>query len=184
MYACKRSLDVARKRAMIHDGRPELKRWIGHQRLRQLDDAQIIVQVGAMATPICTAGHTDARSALTPLASSTDVLTTRIQKEDVGAAASALSSPLESPARCGKSLQVKVIGDSEQQVDIFRVWLVCHQGADQRNSEDAGKLARDSYEAESLQKEELAQRRESVLAGVHDRLTDCDAERSRFYAPT
>ncbi|MBE0550564.1 MAG: hypothetical protein IH627_23455 [Rubrivivax sp.] len=84
---------------MTDDRGPKLKRGSGYKRLGQFDDAQIIVQVGATATVVCAASHADARSAFTPLAGSSDVLTAGIQEEDVGAAVPALSSPLQPSAR-------------------------------------------------------------------------------------
>jgi hypothetical protein len=95
---------------------PELERGSAYKRLGQLDDAQIIIQVRATATMVCAASDADARSAFAPLAGSSDVLTLRIQEKDVGAAVPALSAPLEPSACRGKALEVKVVGDGEQEV--------------------------------------------------------------------
>ena len=153
---------------MADDFRPKLKWGSGYKLLGHRDDAQIIVQVRSTAAVVCPASTADARSALTPLAGSPDVLAAGIQGEDVGAAVPALSSSLEPSARGGKALEVNVIGDIEQQVNVLRVWLFSRQGADERDFDDAKESAGGSYEAEGLQKEELAQGRQIVLSAAHE----------------
>lgn len=103
-------------------------------------------------------GDTDSGSACAPLADSSDVLALGVKEENVGTAVPALSSPLELPAHGCKRLEVEVVGDRDQEVYVLWICLICRQGADQRNSKHAGKAARRSYEVESLEKEELAQK--------------------------
>jgi len=119
---------------MHHNRRPKFKRRIGYKPLLQLDDMQIVVQIGPTAAMVGATGDTDAGSAFAPPADSSDVFTLATKEENVGAAVPALSSPLELSARGCKGFKVEVVGDRDHEVYVLWIWLVCGQGADQRDS--------------------------------------------------
>jgi len=167
-YVCQPSLDVPGKRIIHHNRRPKFKWRIGCKPLLQLDDMQIVVQIGPTAAMVGATGDTDAGSAFAPPADSSDVLTLATKEENVGAAVPALSSPLELSARGCKGFKVEVVGDGDHEVYVLWIWLVCGQGADQRDSKHAGKAARRSYEGKRLEKQELPQGRHFMFSTAHE----------------
>jgi hypothetical protein len=71
------------------------------------------------------------------MADATEVASSRIGKEDVGAEIDGLSRPLEAPAGARKLAQSHRTVDRDEDIGIFRNRLACYQRAYEGNTQNA-----------------------------------------------
>jgi hypothetical protein len=107
-----------------HDVRPQFKRRFLDQDRIERHGVKIVVQEGSAPTVTRITGHPDPRSALAPMAGTTDVAPGRIGQKDVSALASTLSPALESSTGSRERNQVGIIIDCNKEVGILRVMFV------------------------------------------------------------
>jgi len=116
--------------------RPNLNRWIGDELTAEVNNAQVVVQVSSFSAMLCIAGLADSGRALSPMANATDVLASRVGKEDVGASVLGLYSTLQPSGFGCKCRKVKIVRDGDKEIGIFRIGLVGRQRPDQSNPFD------------------------------------------------
>jgi len=98
---------------------------------------KIIVQVRPLTAMASVATGAYAGSALAPVANAPPIFTGQIDNKNVGTAIVLLGGAFETAACNCKADKIRVVRESNQHVRIFRMGLVCGQGANQSNLSNA-----------------------------------------------
>jgi hypothetical protein len=139
-------IHIARHIATPTNDRPQHERRLANKRSVELHVVKIIVQVRPLTAVPSVATGAYAGSTVAPMANASSIVTGPIDNEYVRPAIVSLSGALEPTARNRESDQICVVRDSNQDVCVLRMRLVCRQGADQ------GDLSHTRYDAGLLYK--------------------------------
>ena len=130
-------IHIARHIATATNDRPQHDRRLANKRSVELHVVKIIVQVRPLTAVPSVATGAYAGSAVAPMANASSIVTGHIDNEYVRPAIVSLSSAFEPTARNRESDEICVIRDSNQDVCVLWMRLVCRQRADEGDLSDA-----------------------------------------------
>src|SRR5262249_29517952 len=96
---------------------------------------KVVIEVLASPAMLGETCHT--WMALAIMADATEVASSHIGEEDVGAEGDGLSRSLEAPTSARKSTQIHCTVDRDEDISVFRNRLACHQRAYEGNTHNA-----------------------------------------------
>jgi len=133
---------------------------------------KVVVEVLAAPTMLGEACH--AWMALAIMADATEVSSSRIGEEDVGAEIDGLSRPLEAPTSARKFAQIHRSVDRNEEIGVLRNRLACHQRAHECNPQNAGTSACSPHKG-AYSEQKLAARFGNGGLGTVERVATHDA---------
>jgi hypothetical protein len=112
---------------------------------------KVVIEV--LAAPAMLGKTCHAWMALAIMADATEVASSHIGEEDVGAEVDSLSRSLEAPTSARKFAQIHRTVDRDEDISVFRTRLACHQRAHEGNTQNAGTSACSAHEGPYSEKQ-------------------------------
>jgi hypothetical protein len=142
------TFDIGRDLAPANDRWPDLEGWFRGDHFLELNCLEVVMKIRMLTAMQRIARRPNPRSTDLPWTNPPKIVSIFIRQEHVCAAAPTLEPTLEPSSQGRQPLQIRTLGDLDQQVDILRSRALGHDRTDERDSSHLRKASGRRHEVD------------------------------------